>query len=243
MHESLDMTIIIFALLAIFVVWKLSSVLGMRTGHEKPPTDPFARRTGDDARRDAAEAEGKVIRLPGAANDDRRAAEQKPAAEPGRWAEFAEAGTLLSAELEALGRADPNFDPKIFLEGAKAAYEMILNAFAAGNRTVLQTLLAEDVFAGFSKAISDRESRGEKVETTLVSIDKASFDHIQFQDRIAQIAVHFAVKLITATRDKAGAVIDGSPDKVIDVNDLWTFARDVSSRDPNWKLVATEARH
>ncbi len=237
------MTTIIFALLAIFVVWKLSSVLGMRTGHEKPPVDPFLRRPGDEPRRDAPDAESNVIRLPGAANDDKRMQDKKAAADSGRWAGFAEPSSPLWNELQTLGRADPSFDPKLFLEGAKAAYEMIIMAFASGNQTVLQNLVANDVYASFSKAISDREARGETVQTTLVSIDKTSLDHAQMQANVAQVAVLFATKLITVTRDKSGAVIDGSADKVVDVNDLWTFARDTTSRDPNWKLIATETRH
>jgi len=241
MHEPFDITTIIFALLAIFVVWKLSSVLGMRTGHEKPPSDPFVRRSGDEIRRDAPVPEGNVIRLPGAANDDRRS-DQRTAPDTGRWAGFAEPSTPLWNELQALGRADPGFDPKHFLEGAKAAYEMIINAFAAGNKAVLQNLVAPDVFASFAKAISDREERGEKVETILVSIDKTSLDHVQMRGNLAQVAVLFAVKLITATRDKTGEIIEGSADKIVDVNDLWSFARDVGSRDPNWKLIATETR-
>jgi predicted lipid-binding transport protein (Tim44 family) len=241
MHEPFDMTTIIFALLAIFVVWKLSSVLGMRTGHEKPPADPFAR-SRDEARRDASDGDGNVIRLPGAANDDKRGQDPR-AAGAGRWAGFAEPATQLWTDLDTLGRADPSFDPKLFLEGAKAAYEMIINAFAKGDKATLHNLLADDVFASFSKAISDRETRGEKVETTLVSIDRANLDHVQLQSSVAQISVLFAVKLITVTRDKTGAIIEGAADKVVDVNDLWTFARDTGSRDPNWKLVATENHH
>lgn len=236
------MTTIIFALLAIFVVWKLSSVLGIRTGHEKPPVDPSARRALDDARREASDKGSNIIRLPGAANDD-RLQDRRAGPLPDRWVGFAEPGTTLWTELETLGRADPSFDPKLFLEGAKAAYDMIINAFAKGDKATLQTLLADDVFANFAKVISDREERGETVETTLVSIDKAVFDHAQMQGRQAQVGVIFAVKLITATRDRAGAIIDGSPQRVVDINDLWTFARDTGSRDPNWKLIATETRH
>jgi predicted lipid-binding transport protein (Tim44 family) len=246
MHEPFDITTIIFALLAIFVVWKLSSVLGMRTGHEKPPADPFSRRAGDEgARREPAPvSEGNVIRLPGAANDDnRRAQDQKTAGDTDRWAGFAEPSSPLWNELQTFGRADPGFDPKSFLEGAKSAYEMIITAFAAGNKAVLRGLVADDVFASFSQAIADREARGEKVEMTLVSIDKTSLEHAQVQGSLARLTVIFAVKLITATRDKTGAVIDGSADKVVDVSDLWSFARTIGSRDPNWKLVATEIRH
>lgn len=244
MHEPFDMTTIIFALLAIFVVWKLSSVLGVRTGHEKPPVDPFPRRPNEDAaRREASEGDGNVIRLPGAANDDKRMQDGKSAASTGRWAGFAEPGTPLWAELDALVRADPSFDAARFLEGAKAAYEMIINAFAKGDKALLQNLLAEDVFTSFSTAISEREARGDTVETTLVSIDRAALDHVHLQASVAHVSASFAVKLITVTRDKASAIIDGTPDKIVEINDLWTFARDTSSRDPNWKLTATETRH
>jgi len=248
MHESIDMTTIIFALLAIFVVWKLSSVLGMRTGNEKPPTDPFARRsrqgegTGDAARRDMPEREGNVIRLPGAANDDRRAPDVQPAT-PDRWLGYAEPGTPLWASLDALAKADPSFDPKNFVDGAKAAYEMIIDAFTKGDEAVLQGLLSPEVFGNFSKAIADRKSRGETVSTVLVAIEKAIIDHAEADGETARIGVLYNVKLISATRDSGGTVIEGSPDKVSDITDLWTFARDIRSRDPNWRLVATETRH
>jgi len=248
MHEPFDMTTIIFALLAIFVVWKLSSVLGMRTGNEKPPVDPFARRPQQDGpkreevRRDIPEKEGNVIRLPGAANDDRRAPDVQPVV-PDRWRGYAEPGTPLWISLDTLAKADPSFDPKGFLEGAKAAYEMIINAFTNGDEGVLQGLLSPDVFGNFSKAIADRKARGESVSTILVAIEKAIIDHVDVENGTARIGVTYNVKLISATRDSSGTIIDGSPDKVSDVTDLWTFARDIRSRDPNWRLVATETRH
>jgi predicted lipid-binding transport protein (Tim44 family) len=135
---------------------------------------------------------------------------------------------------------DPSFDPKSFIAGARAAYEMIVTAYAQGDRRSLKNLLSKDVYDGFETAIKDRESRGEKAETRFVSIDKADITGADVKGKTAQVTVRFVSQLVSVTRDKDGNVIDGSPDKVTDVTDVWTFARDLSSRDPNWKLVATE---
>jgi len=225
----MDVTTLIFAALAIFVVWKLRSVLGTRTGAEKPPFDPAARRAP------APLNDGSnVVRLPGAAND--RGA--PPAVD--RWKGFAEPGTPLAANLDAIAAADPGFSGASFISGAKAAYEMIVTAFAAGDRKTLVPLLAKDVMDSFDAAIAAREQSGEKVDTTFVSIDKAGVEDAQVRAGVSQVAVRFQSKLITATRDAAGKIVDGDPEKVTDVVDIWTFARDPKSRDPNWKLVATE---
>jgi predicted lipid-binding transport protein (Tim44 family) len=251
MRDSFDITTIIFAILAVIVVWKLRSVLGTRTGAERPPRDPFQPRpNAADAGHDKpfTADDGKVIRLPGAANDPgppRTPPAAPPAAEtdPDRWKDFAEPGSKAWSGLDALRASDPGFDVRAFIEGAKSAYEMIVTAFAGGDRKTLRSLLSKDVFDSFSGAIADRESRGEKVETTFVSMEKAAIEDVQVRASIAQISVRFLAKLITATRDKAGAIIDGSSEKVVDMVDIWTFARDISSRDPNWKLVATETAH
>ena len=138
---------------------------------------------------------------------------------------------------------DPNFNGQTFLSGAKAAYELIVVAFAAGDRQTLRPLLAKDVMESFDAAIAAREKSGEKVETTFVSIDRSSLEDAQLRPDAVQIAVRFHSKLITATRDAAGKIVEGDPEKVADVIDIWTFARDPRSRDPNWKLVATETVH
>jgi predicted lipid-binding transport protein (Tim44 family) len=236
MHEPFDVTTIIFAVLAIFVLYKLRSVLGTRTGAERPPTDPFARRK--DAPGPAPEGNGKVIPLPGAA----QAPGQAPTAPPEElYKGVAEQQAF--AGLTAIRTADPSFDAKGFLEGAKTAYEMIVTAFAAGNRDMLRNLLAKDVFDSFESEIAARENRGEAVEMTFVSIEKAIITDAQLKGVTAQVSIEFLSKLITATREKSGVVVDGSPEKVVDVVDIWTFAREVRARDPNWKLVATGAPH
>ena len=230
MQEPFDITTVIFALLAAFVVWKLRSVLGTRTGHERPPQEP-------GRRPDEAKHEGNVIRLPGAANDA-TAMEAKTGGE--RWLPYASKDSALAKGFDSVAALDPSFRAGEFVEGAKGAYEMIVTAFAAGDRQTLRGLLAKDVYESFATAVSDREGRGEVVETTFVSIDKADFVDVQMRGKTANITMKFQSKLISATRDRAGAVVEGSADKVVEMIDIWTFARDVTARDPNWRLVATE---
>jgi predicted lipid-binding transport protein (Tim44 family) len=234
MQEPFDITTIIFALLAAFVVWKLRSVLGTKTGHERPPQD----RTRPEGL-DRTKSEGNVIRLPGAANDAGANAAANMGAD--RWAPFASAGTPVATGFDQILVLDATFRPGEFVEGAKGAYEMIIGAFAAGDRPTLQGLLAKDVYDSFAAAVSDRESRGETIQTTFVSFDKAEFVDAHVRGKTANVTMKFQSKLITATKDKNGVVIDGSTDKVVDMTDIWTFARDLTLRDPNWKLVATEA--
>ncbi|MGO4706564.1 Tim44/TimA family putative adaptor protein [Microvirga sp. 2MCAF38] len=235
MQDSFDITTLIFIVLAIFVAWRLRSVLGQKTGSETPPFDPLARRGQPET---AAADRDNVVRLPNTA-DEKTAAAVVPPTE--RWKGIAEPGTPIALGLDQIARSEPSFDARVFLEGASAAYEMIVLSFARGDRKSLTDLLSKDVYEGFDKAITERDRKGEKVETTFVSIDKAEIKNVEVQGNNAQIVVHFLSKLITATRDASGAVIDGSPDTVVDVTDAWTFARTLGSRDPNWQLVATEA--
>ncbi len=235
MQDVFDIYTIIFLALAVFIFLRLRSVLGQRTGRERPPYDPYAAR---EPVRPAAE---NVVSLP---NRPAESVVNKPeeAAEPAeRWKGVAEPGSPLAGGLDAIAAADAAFDPKHFLTGARAAYEMIVNAFAEGDRRTLKNLLSREVYDGFEAAIAEREKRGDTVESRFVSIDNATVTAAEVRGRSAQLTVRFQSKLVSATRNKAGEVIDGSADKVTDVTDVWTFARDLSSRDPNWKLVATEA--
>ena len=158
-----------------------------------------------------------------------------------RWKKFAPPGSPLARAFSAFARSDSNFDPERFLEGAKLAYEMIVTAFAEGDRKTLKQLLSREVYDGFVAAITEREGRQETIEFRFVGIDKAEITDASLKGGTAQITVRFLSKLISATHDKEGNVIDGDPVHVGDVTDIWTFARDVASRDPNWKLVATES--
>jgi predicted lipid-binding transport protein (Tim44 family) len=210
-------------------------VLGQRTGRERPPYDPYS--SARDAMRPSPG--DKVVALPGRAPDTQKSSE--PAEPVDRWKGVAEPGSALAAGLDAIAREDKTFDPKHFVTGARAAYDMIVTAYAAGDSRQLKNLLGKDVYDGFDAAIKDRESRGETVETRFVSIDGANLIGAEARGKTAQVTVRFQSQLVSVTRDKTGNVIDGNPDKVTDVTDVWTFARDMASRDPNWKLVATEA--
>jgi predicted lipid-binding transport protein (Tim44 family) len=138
-------------------------------------------------------------------------------------------------------RSDSGFRPRDFLNGARMAYEMIVMAFADGDRKTLKNLLSKEVYEGFDAAISEREKRGEVVKSTFVGIDKADIVQVVMKDSEAQVTVRIVSQLISATFDKAGALIEGDQETVAEVTDIWTFARDIRSRDPNWKLIATES--
>ena len=143
-----------------------------------------------------------------------------------RWKGIAEPGCAVATGLDAIAATDKSFDAKHFIAGARAAYEMIVTAFAAGDRRALKNLLAREVYDGFEAAISERETKGETVETRFVSIETADIIGAELRGKTAQVTVRFVSQLISVTRDKAGNVIDGNPDKVTDVTDVWTFARD-----------------
>ncbi len=238
MPDVFDIYTIIFLALAVFIFLRLRSVLGQRTGRERPPYDPYSAR---DAVR--SPANDKVVTLPPrpAAEAASRPAEPAPAAGD-RWKDIAETGSAVAAGLDAIAAADTSFDAKHFVAGARAAYEMIVTAFAGADRRQLRNLLSREVFDGFDAAITERERRSETLETRFVSIDASTITAAELRNRTtAQITIRFVSKLVSATRDRAGAVIDGNAERVTDVTDVWTFARDVASRDPNWKVVATEA--
>jgi predicted lipid-binding transport protein (Tim44 family) len=244
MPDVFDIYTIIFLALAVFIFLRLRSVLGQRTGRERPPYDPYSAR---DVVRSPA-GDNKVVTLPtsppAAPARPAPAGANEPAAPAAeRWKDVAEAGSTAAAGLDAIAAADSGFDAKHFITGARAAYEMIVTSFAEGDRRQLKSLLSKEVFDGFDAAITEREGRGETAETRFVSVDASTITAAEQRNRTAQITVRFVSKLVSSTRDRSGAVVDGSADKVTDVTDVWTFARDVSSRDPNWKVVATEAGH
>jgi predicted lipid-binding transport protein (Tim44 family) len=242
MQHSLDITTLIFLALAVFVIWRLRSVLGQKTGFERPPERPSERAANDASARSnnpgtvQPESTGNVIRLPG--NSSQPVQDQQQDAKE-RWKPFAEPGTSLHAGFEEIAAKETGFEPQAFLEGAKSAYETILAAFANGDRNTLKNLLNRDVFEGFEKVIAGREARGETVETTLVAIPQATFETIEVQGRVAQVTVRFLTRMITVTLDREGAVIEGSKDSIDDVTDIWTFVRTLGTRDPTWQLSAT----
>jgi predicted lipid-binding transport protein (Tim44 family) len=233
-----DIYTIIFLALAVFIFLRLRNVLGQRTGNERPPFDRTARNTVPGA------PDANVVPIPGKVIDQAPLAPTADVAPPtDRWKGLAEPGTPLAQGLDGIVAQDSSFDPRHFLSGARSAYEMIVLAFANGDRRALRDLLSSEVYDSFEAVIKDRERHEQKTETRFVSIDKAELVGAEARDRTAQLTVRFVSQMISVTRDKSGTIVDGNPDKVADITDVWTFARDTASRDPNWKLVGTGSAH
>ena len=235
MSGFVDIYTVIFLVIAVVIFLRLRSVLGRRTGNERPPFDPYSRRESLPGA-----PSDKVIDLPRRPAPAAGAPEAAPGADE-HIKVIAPEGTTLNDGLKALAAADRTFDPASFIAGCRSAYEMIVTAFAEGDRKALKQLLSREVNDGFVAAIGERETRGETIEFKFVGIDKAEITAAAVKGPTAQVTVRFLSKLVSATHDKNGAVIDGDPTHVGDVTDIWTFARETGSRDPNWKLVATES--
>ncbi|HLX13888.1 MAG TPA: Tim44/TimA family putative adaptor protein [Bradyrhizobium sp.] len=234
----MDIYTIIFLALAVFIFLRLRNVLGQRTGSERPPYDRAARNVVQGAQ------DNNVVPMPGAVIDQTPLAPTADVTPPtDRWKGITESGTPLAQGLDAIVAQDSSFDPRHFLSGARSAYEMIVLAFANGDRRALKDLLSSEVYESFEAAIKERERQEQKTETRFVSIDKAEIVSAEARDRSAQITARFVSQMISVTRDKTGTIVDGNPDKVTDITDVWTFARDTTSRDPNWKLVGTGSAH
>lgn len=233
MDEFFDIPTLIVIGVAIVVLFRLRQVLGTRIGHERPPVDP----TKPDA---AAKTEDNVLTMrPRPADqkaDDEDARQRKLAVE---IEQFANGNADVAAGFRAIADADPSFSPKTFLEGAKQAYEMVLTAYAEGDRKTLKNLLEKDVFDGFDHAMDAREAAGQKVDFTFVGLPKVDISHAEVDKRNAMVTVQFHAEVVSVTHDKDGSVAEGTPDQVKTIADEWTFARSPKSRDPNWKLIAT----
>ena len=241
MSEAFDIYTLLFLVLAVVIFIRLRNVLGRRTGNERPPYDPYT--TPDAKRAGAPDANEPVVALPRGRSGRAPVEASGPSMEDieTRLGRYATKDSPLGQSLTSLMRADPGFDPAAFLDGAKMAYEAIVMAFAEGDEATLEQLLGTDVFEGFQRAIRERDTRGEKVLSSLVGIDKADIIETEIKNRTAYVTVKFVSELISVTRDADGEVIEGDPKKVREVTDIWTFAREVASKNPNWKLVATEA--
>ena len=208
--------IVLIASVAGFVLFRLYTVLGRRTGHERPPQDNY--RLGPQQAQDAV---GAVPKLSHASAD-------RPS-DP------------VASGLFDIGLADHGFDREHFLKGARAAYEMILTAFAANDRATLKPLLSEEVYTAFDSVMLRREQGGEKAALTLVGFSDVKIIAASLKGTVAEITLAFGARLISATMDSGGKVIDGDAKSVRDITDVWTFTRDTRAHDPNWTLVATSS--
>ncbi|MGL4395873.1 MAG: Tim44/TimA family putative adaptor protein [Hyphomicrobium sp.] len=248
MNGQLDVLTLISLIVAVVAIVKLRSVLGQRSEEDDARIEQLRTRERDAAA-EGNIAGGEVITLPRAKRDDADQPQTPPseamtADATDRVRAYPVTNPAVTEGLLAVARVDRNFDPEPFLVGAKKAYEMIVSAFAEGNRRTLRDLLSREVLDGFAAAISDREARGEIVDQQFVGIRKAEIVDAEVAGGAASLTVRFISELITATRDKTGVVISGDPQKISEVTDVWTFSRDVSSRraldNPNWKLVETQ---
>jgi len=233
--------IILFAAIAAFLVMRLRSVLGKRMGHDQRPSqDPFnaqQRQRQQSGKQDGGDDRDKVIPMPGrrnsTGNDEVTDQDLREAAE--------RAETPLSAGLTQIKLADRDFDEKTFVEGARAAFEMVVGAYAEGDRETLRQLLANDVYADFEQALAAREKAEQTLDTTVVSVKEAEIIEAELQGKTAFVTIRFVTEQINVLRNPDDTVAEGDPDHVTEVTDIWTFARNTRSRDPNWTLVATRS--
>lgn len=221
--------IIILAMAAGFIILRLRSVLGRRTGHEPSPESRDGRETAPDA---FGRNPDNVVTLP---TSQRRAREHNLDIEP------AYQGTPLEAGLVQIKMADPSFSASGFLEGAAKAFEMIVAAYAKHDTDTLKPLLSSEVYARFATTIQDREERGETMDTELVVLKPPRLERIDVQDNKATVDVRFQSEQVNVVKDKSGTVIEGDREHVDSVTDVWSFMRDLTSADPNWILVATRS--
>ena len=220
-------------MVAAFLVLRLRSVLGKKTGHQEPRQDPISRRQQD------AQKDGNVVELPNRHKDgadDMAEPLDDPVAN-------LDPNDPLASGITQIRIADSSFHPVEFANGARAAFEMIVQAFAEGDTKTLENLLAEDVFENFNEAIIARREANEKLETTIIGIGAADVVEAAMDGSNAMVTVKFVSEQVNVTHDAEGRVVDGDPNQVTEITDIWTFSRDTKSSDPNWKLVETSSQN
>jgi len=210
-------TLIVLALVFVFVALRLWSVLGRRTGHEQPIAKPES----------VPIVRGLSLKAPDA--DRSPAVGQEPAS-----------SVTAASGLRAIAAADPQFDVSRFVEGAKAAYGMVLEAYWRGDQESLDKMVDPDVAHAFAHAIHEREEAGEKLDNRLVSIEQAQIEDAHIDNGVAHIRIRFDADVAAVTRDRDGNVIAGSLSDAVPTHDVWTFSRPVKSPNPNWMLTETD---
>lgn len=209
--------IVLLAMVALFVGLRLYAVLGQRTGHEQQPVTRPEAAPGPEPAAPAADPAGASVEPSGLVYDQGAA-----------------------VGVRAIIAADPNFDMARFLDGAQAAYRMILEAFWRGDREELGWLVGDDVRGAFERAIEEREAAGHKLDNRLVGIERASIEDARLTGGTAEIDVRFEAYVAAVTRNSEGEVVAGSMSDAVPTHDLWTFRRELSGEDPNWILVETD---
>ncbi len=225
MLSVMDPLNLVLLAIAAIVAWRLWAMLGTRTGLEKPPL--VLRPTAERQSRSETptSVDGEIL---------------EPENRPPVWKGHATEGSEQALGLEAIAERTPDFTASSFIRGAKAAYEMVLEAYAKADKPTLKPLLSKELMDSFASAIDARKAEGQSMTFQFVGVKTADIKRASLTGNKAQLDVSFAAEMISATLDKAGAMVDGDAKSIRTVTDLWTFERDVTARDPNWKLVATD---
>lgn len=213
--------LVLFGMIAAFLVLRLRSILGRRTGFERPPTPPYRPPPGPMPRPPVIDGHAEH---PAPSTD-------RPLPDP---------ASALGRSLAAMRDVDRAFDPAGFLDGAEKAFHMIVPAFASGDRSTLQLLLSDETYRAFDQAIAAREAAGQTQVSEIRAIPEASIEAAEQHGTVARITVKFLSDQVSLLRDKVGNPVSGT-DAVTEIKDLWTFERDLSSRDPAWRLVAARS--
>lgn len=210
--------VILFAVLALLLIFKLVSVLGRRGEDEGRQTDPFSVSNRE------AESGDNVVEM---SERSGPSPEELAAMEP------------LEAGIALIKVADPSFREREFVKGARMAFEATLGAFAKGDTKTLKSLLDNTVYENFAGAIQEREKAGHQLETTIVGIDESEIVKAELDENLAKVTVKFVTEQVNDLKDAAGEIVEGDPANVVRVTDVWTFCRNTKNSDPNWLLVAT----
>ena len=221
--QTLD--IILFAMIAAFLVLRLRSVLGKKTGHQRPPVD-------ENANEDARSQNEKVVDMKIPSKGKKNVAGETLDSDDDQDA-------ILSAALDEIQFADNSFNPDEFLVGARSAFEMIVKAYADGDVDELRALLNDEVLEDFSIAIQDRDDAGQTLDFTLIGIKDARICDARMDARTAFVTIQFDTEQINITKDKDDNIVSGDSNRIEEVSDIWTFARNTHANDPNWTLVET----
>lgn len=220
MSGGFPIDLILFAMVAAFLVLRLRSVLGKRQGYERPPQAPGM----PEAR--SARVESVTEELPPPRTDGARRV-------------VPPASSAAGQNLSRIAAADPGFEPNGFLDGAEGAFRMIVAAFAQGDRQTLRSLLSDDTYAGFEQAVTARENAGETQRTEIRAMQELAVEGAALNGNMAEVTVRFVSDQVNITT-RNQEIVAGA-DAVTEVVDIWTFQRDVSQKDPTWKLTATRS--
>ena len=224
-----DLDLLLFAMVAAFLVLRLRSVLGKRTGHQQSKQDPVSEQKQDKS------GKSKVVEIP---NNSHEKTSQEDVVISDE-----ESDDPILRGVKKIKSADSSFDLSEFSEGARGAFGMIVQAFAEGDIETLQSFLSDDVFENFCLAIEEREEREETLETAIIEIDVAEVIEADMDGQNALITMKFVSDQVNLTRDSEDRIIDGVPNAVTKITDIWMFSRDTTSNDPNWRLVETRSQN